>query len=188
MWQAGPGSTRATCERANALCARADALVDRTTTLRMEVRHLLADTADARRRSLELRRCRQGSKILVLPARLLTPPPPLRTSGRITRRTKRRSLAASSGPRPDDAPSHEEWALAAVYATRIVDVVAEHDDVGDVPLRWTIREIDARNLPGARGPRCLVFENHRVVRRIWHYPADWAIIAPSALLALASLP
>ena len=49
----------------------------------------------------------------------------------------------------------------------------------------TIREIDAQTIPGARAPRCLVFENHTVVRRLWDVPASWRSLSVAALFCLA---
>jgi hypothetical protein len=38
---------------------------------------------------------------------------------------------------------------------------------------WTLREMDARAVPGARAPRCLICESTEVIRRLWSYPNDW---------------
>jgi hypothetical protein len=38
---------------------------------------------------------------------------------------------------------------------------------------WTVLEVEAAGMVGARGPRCLVFECGAAVRRVWHYPAEW---------------
>ena len=50
---------------------------------------------------------------------------------------------------------------------------------------WHVREIDAHHIPGAMSERCLVFENHERVRRLWHYPDDWKTLSSVELLALA---
>lgn len=39
--------------------------------------------------------------------------------------------------------------------------------------QWTVREMDARDVPGARAPRCLICESTDVIRRLWDYPSDW---------------
>jgi hypothetical protein len=39
--------------------------------------------------------------------------------------------------------------------------------------RWTLREMDARAVPGARAPRCLICESTEVIRRLWNYPRNW---------------
>lgn len=49
---------------------------------------------------------------------------------------------------------------------------------------WTVREMDTSSVPGARAPRCLVFDSGAVARRIWRYPQDWGLLPPSALLGL----
>ena len=38
---------------------------------------------------------------------------------------------------------------------------------------WTVREMDARGVPGARAPTCLICESTEVIRRLWDYPRDW---------------
>ena len=49
---------------------------------------------------------------------------------------------------------------------------------------WVVRELDARAVPWGVAPRCLVFENHNVVRRLWRYPSNWLTITDGALLGL----
>jgi hypothetical protein len=62
------------------------------------------------------------------------------------------------------------------------DTVTVRDDRH---VRWSISERDAADVPGARGPRCLVFMSESTVRRIWTYPASWRRLSPDALLALS---
>jgi|SRR5947207_2406054 hypothetical protein len=38
---------------------------------------------------------------------------------------------------------------------------------------WNVREVDGRNVPGARGVTCLIFESPDIVRRFWIFPANW---------------
>jgi len=56
------------------------------------------------------------------------------------------------------------------------------DDDG---IEWTISERDARMVPGARGPRCLIFQSDEAVRRIWEYPAGWRDLLNPSLIALS---
>lgn len=49
---------------------------------------------------------------------------------------------------------------------------------------WRVREVSALNVPGARGPRCLICESGDVVRRLWKYPADWQELDDDALWEL----
>lgn len=87
---------------------------------------------------------------------------------------------ASGGDDPQ-APDEETWACSHVYASRKVIGTAE----SETPRRnWTIREIDTRAVPGARAARCLIFENHEVVRRLWSYPATWLTLSDMRLLRL----
>jgi hypothetical protein len=92
---------------------------------------------------------------------------------------------------PSDAPdAAEQWAGAKVYAIRSLtesagaegDAGAERAEAADPS--WRVRELDTSELPGARGHRCLVFENHQVVRRVWVYPASWMTMPVADLLQL----
>lgn len=38
---------------------------------------------------------------------------------------------------------------------------------------WSVREVDARTVPGSRGATCLIFESFDAVRRVWIFPPDW---------------
>lgn len=55
-------------------------------------------------------------------------------------------------------------------------------DRGDDDRRWHVREVDARGVPGSRGPRCLIFENPEIIRRLWKYPSNWLTLSDDALL------
>jgi hypothetical protein len=63
--------------------------------------------------------------------------------------------------------------------------VTVYDDQG---VRWVVSERDATGVPGARGPRCLVFMSEHAVRRVWRYPATWRRLPADALLALSEQP
>jgi hypothetical protein len=54
--------------------------------------------------------------------------------------------------------------------------------------RWTVAEMDARHVPGARGNCCLICESDLSVRRLWSYPADWHRMEDGKLLALFAAP
>jgi hypothetical protein len=60
--------------------------------------------------------------------------------------------------------------------------VSVYDDQG---VRWVVSERDAASVPGARGPRCLVFMSDTAVRRVWTYPATWRHLTADALLAVS---
>lgn len=47
-----------------------------------------------------------------------------------------------------------------------------------------VAEADARDVPGAQGAHCLILETEALMRRIWHYPADWDRLDDSRLMAL----
>lgn len=108
-------------------------------------------------------------------------------SGRVVRQPPRRRQAtareAGDGSSDGDgapsaqAPRPRVWAHATVLAERFA-----FDGKG---AEWKVRELDARGLPGARCPRCLIFENHHIVRKLWDYPEDWLKLGDAALLALS---
>ena len=83
-----------------------------------------------------------------------------------------------SSPR-ETSPPHF-WAHANVHAERgLIDATGKS---------WTVRELDTRAVPGARAARCLVLENHEVVRRFWSFRHDWTTIPDRTLLELLGLP
>jgi hypothetical protein len=86
-----------------------------------------------------------------------------RGSARIRRRARPRRAATAAGEK--NAPG----------VRTIVDASSRE---------WRVQEEDASMVPGARGPRSLVFENHAVVRRLWRYPADWRSLPDDTLLLL----
>ncbi len=64
----------------------------------------------------------------------------------------------------------------------VTDSLEFLDDGG---VRWRVTERDARDDPGARGDRCLIFTCAEAVRRVWGYPADWRNLPREALIALS---
>jgi hypothetical protein len=46
---------------------------------------------------------------------------------------------------------------------------------------WNVREVDGRNVPGAWGETCLIFESQEIVRRFWIFPANWWTLDNEAL-------
>lgn len=52
-------------------------------------------------------------------------------------------------------------------------------------MLWTVTERHAENLPGSRGPRCLIFASTEAVRRVWAYPPDWRDLLTPSLIALS---
>jgi hypothetical protein len=111
-------------------------------------------------------------------------PRQLQAASREDRSNSARALTddetSSPNPLPHDTQPRHSWAHAAVHAERSL--------VDSTGKSWTVREIDARAVPGARAPRCLVIENHEVVRRFWNFPQDWSAIPDRALLDLLGLP
>jgi hypothetical protein len=52
-------------------------------------------------------------------------------------------------------------------------------------VRWSVYEMAAGEIPGRRGPTCLVFDSAAYVRRVWAFPADWLTLSDDVLLALS---
>ena len=50
---------------------------------------------------------------------------------------------------------------------------------------WTVTERNAENVPGSRGPRCLIFASTEAVRRVWIYPPGWRDLLTPSLIALS---
>lgn len=98
------------------------------------------------------------------------------------RRVQRRRAAASAySPGHDAGPNGATaWASLPVIASRVV--------AGREGMPWTVRELDTRDMHRAQAATCLVFENHAVVRRCWHYPADWETLDDAALIQIVEAP
>jgi hypothetical protein len=54
--------------------------------------------------------------------------------------------------------------------------------------RWTVAEVDARDVPGAHGNVCLICDSDHSVRRLWAFPADWHRMEDARLLNLFTAP
>jgi len=52
-------------------------------------------------------------------------------------------------------------------------------------MLWTVTERNAEDVPGSRGPRCLIFASPEAVRRVWTYPAGWRDLLTPSLIALS---
>jgi len=190
-----------------ALCAQALAAMDRAGALCTANDQLRTAASHTRERSIRLRAWRSSYRsprapiAAALLARGGMPAPARETArrsrGRIVVRGPRVAAAQQgraaedAAPRIADVGATPQWAHATVYATRELFAAHIADVSSPIALEllatWTVREIDARGMPGARGPRCLVFENSCLVRRVWTYPAQWAELADEALLRLAGL-
>ena len=48
---------------------------------------------------------------------------------------------------------------------------------------WVVHEVDTPQA-WAHGNRCLIFSSPAVVRRVWQYPDDWALLTSRELLEL----
>jgi hypothetical protein len=57
--------------------------------------------------------------------------------------------------------------------------------VGEEWLDWAVLEVDAAAVPGALGPRCLLFTRPHCIRRVWDYPPDWRTLDDAGLAALS---
>jgi hypothetical protein len=52
---------------------------------------------------------------------------------------------------------------------------------------WTVREMDAAHVPGARAGRSLIFDTVGCCFRVWQYPLDWRDLPAAELLALGRI-
>lgn len=51
---------------------------------------------------------------------------------------------------------------------------------------WEVHEVrTSAASPWARGEKCLLFTCRHVIRRVWHYPADWRELSPPELEELS---
>lgn len=66
---------------------------------------------------------------------------------------------------------------------RIVGLGVSYVDEDNV--LWIVTERDADDVPGSRGPRCLVFSSSEALRRVWRYPAAWRDLLTPSLIALS---
>lgn len=52
---------------------------------------------------------------------------------------------------------------------------------------WTVREMDATHVPGARARQSLIFDSTGCCFRVWNYPPDWRELTTSELLAIGQV-
>jgi hypothetical protein len=52
-------------------------------------------------------------------------------------------------------------------------------------VEWEVMEVDAADVPAARGERCLIFRSSAAVRRVWNYPKTWGALSASDLVNLS---
>ena len=88
-------------------------------------------------------------------------------------------------PEPDAVPTRAESAKFAYRLYAVGHGAREFTDP-DAGGRWSVAEVDAPRVPGARGrARCLVFSGEGVVRRVWDYPDEWYLLGDADLAALS---
>ncbi len=100
------------------------------------------------------------------------------------------STGPTSGSAPvrrlDDRDAVEPRATMAQPASVVtVEPVAFVQRIDDNLLHWSVVEVDAAIVPGARGSHCLVFTREDCVRRVWDYPADWQSLDDEGLAVLS---
>ena len=52
-------------------------------------------------------------------------------------------------------------------------------------VHWRVTEVCGREVPGARGDACLVFESDCAIRRVWHYPERWRELPAPELIEVS---
>lgn len=50
---------------------------------------------------------------------------------------------------------------------------------------WEVVEVDGRQVPAARGERCLLFRSPHAIRRVWNYPHSWVDMDSTELVRLS---
>jgi hypothetical protein len=85
--------------------------------------------------------------------------------------------SVSAPPRTRATPGLRQW-----YDPTPVEFMQL---VKDVWVQWSVVEVDASAVPGARATRCLLFSRPDCIRRVWDYPADWRTLDHAGLTALS---
>ena len=57
--------------------------------------------------------------------------------------------------------------------------------VDDEGVEWEVTEVSGKQVPAARGERCLIFSSTVAIRRVWTYPEDWHRMSAQELLHLS---
>lgn len=52
-------------------------------------------------------------------------------------------------------------------------------------VQWEVTEVPGRNVPAARGEKCLIFSSPVAIRRVWTYPDTWVRMSADELLELS---
>jgi len=88
----------------------------------------------------------------------------------------RSSLTARDLPGVRGFPTEVDVSRETTPVPRELERVVQHG-----LDRWRVHEMDARAIPGARAPTCLICESIEVIRRLWKFPADWPTLDDDAL-------
>jgi ribosomal protein L24E len=76
-------------------------------------------------------------------------------------------------------PNTDAFAIAALHPGEGRTVIDR-----DASIAWYVREVDAGAVPGARGPRCLIWHAAGTEVRMWTYPANWELLSDTELPAI----
>lgn len=52
-------------------------------------------------------------------------------------------------------------------------------------VQWEVTEVAGRNVPAARGEKCLIFSSPVAIRRVWTYPESWLRMSADELFDLS---
>lgn len=52
-------------------------------------------------------------------------------------------------------------------------------------VQWEVTEVPGRNVPAARGEKCLIFSSPVAIRRVWTYPDTWVRMSADELYDLS---
>ena len=99
-----------------------------------------------------------------------------------------RDARAAPRDEAEQEPMHAaiRWDEARRVGWRVDHAPVEFvQQINDAWVQWSVIEVDASAVPGARATRCLLFSRHECIRRVWNYPADWRALDAEALTALS---
>ena len=52
-------------------------------------------------------------------------------------------------------------------------------------VKWVVREVDGRRVPGSKGAAALIFDSREMTRRVWIFPRNWEQLNELELWALS---
>lgn len=69
-----------------------------------------------------------------------------------------------------------------------LETLEEREIFSSTGTKWRVREARAFDVPGAKGPTCLIFDSGSLCTRLWKFPAEWLQLSAAQLIALKNTP